>query len=309
MLSLALTMADPDSLSAAVAASALSEGEHSVDPASFGSIPALISYLRIEANLAEQRAKRLRDQADSIADHHGITEQDLEVYAHRPSELAPLDKNGRPKYKGRKRGRKPKEKQRKHNPDRKKRKHTGYTKFMQETFPIRKSEHPELKSKDLISMVARQWKELNDEERDVWKTKAAAGSSSSPTASSSAAPTIMTTKAEPTDSNGGRVAAATSSVLQRGRIKYGSSGSGRKVICKRVLPMRAMHDEFSAAAEAAAARDEDEDDDCDHDSEDDVDNDDEDNDVENEKEDDYDDDDDESDEVDDGNEEEDATWI
>jgi hypothetical protein len=42
-------------------------------------------------------------------------------------ESAPLDENGIPKYKGRKRGRKPKKRLRKRNPNAKKRSHTAYT--------------------------------------------------------------------------------------------------------------------------------------------------------------------------------------
>ena len=42
-------------------------------------------------------------------------------------EPAPLDENGIPKYKGRKRGRKPKKRLRKRNPNAKKRSHTAYT--------------------------------------------------------------------------------------------------------------------------------------------------------------------------------------
>ena len=44
-----------------------------------------------------------------------------------PYETAPLDENGVPKYKGKKRGRKPKKRLRKRNPHAKKRAHTAYT--------------------------------------------------------------------------------------------------------------------------------------------------------------------------------------
>ncbi len=77
-----------------------------------------------------------------------------------------------PKYKGKKRGRKPKEKKRKMNPDRPKRKHTGYTLFMQEIYPIAKSEYPNLSSKDLISMVAKRWNDLDLEAKAAWKDRA-----------------------------------------------------------------------------------------------------------------------------------------
>ena len=52
-----------------------------------------------------------------------------------PTELPPLDEKGQPKYKGKKRGRKPKVRKRKLQVDRPKRQHTGYALFMQETYP------------------------------------------------------------------------------------------------------------------------------------------------------------------------------
>jgi hypothetical protein len=89
-----------------------------------------------------------------------------------PTELPPLDEKGLPKYKGKKRGRKPKAKKRKTKPDRPKRKHTGYTFFMQEFYPSAKSEYPDLPSKDIISLVARRWKDLESDERTAWKERA-----------------------------------------------------------------------------------------------------------------------------------------
>lgn len=89
-----------------------------------------------------------------------------------PTELPPLDEKGLPKYKGKKRGRKPKEKKRKMNPDRPKRKHTGYTLFMQEMYPSAKSECPDLPSKDLISLVAKRWKDLGTDGKTAWKDRA-----------------------------------------------------------------------------------------------------------------------------------------
>jgi len=89
-----------------------------------------------------------------------------------PTELPPLDEKGLPRYKGKKRGRKPKPKKRRTKPDRPKRKHTGYTLFMQEVYPSAKSEYPELPSKELISLVARRWKELESDGRTAWKERA-----------------------------------------------------------------------------------------------------------------------------------------
>ena len=83
-----------------------------------------------------------------------------------------MDENGIPKYKGKKRGRKPKVRKRKMKADRPKRKHTGYTLFMQEKYPNVKTEHTDLPNKDLISLVAKQWKDLNAEEKTTWKERA-----------------------------------------------------------------------------------------------------------------------------------------
>jgi hypothetical protein len=116
------------------------------------STAALVAYLRCEADVSEMKAKRLRQQADALALEHG--EQHFLVVD--PSDMAPLDEFGVPKYKGagrecflkcgcmllalcshfnillgKKRGRKPKPRQRQHNPHRKKRAHTAYTLFVQ----------------------------------------------------------------------------------------------------------------------------------------------------------------------------------
>jgi hypothetical protein len=92
-----------------------------------------------------------------------------------PDQLPPLDENGIPKYKGKKRGRKPKYRKRKSNPNRRKRQHTAYTLFVQETYPGVKAANPELPSKDVISIVAKQWGNLLSlEEKREWKLKAVA---------------------------------------------------------------------------------------------------------------------------------------
>ena len=92
-----------------------------------------------------------------------------------PDQLPPLDENGIPKYKGKKRGRKPKYRKRKPNPNRRKRQHTAYTLFVQETYPGVKAANPELPSKDVISIVAKQWGNLLSlEEKQEWKLKAVA---------------------------------------------------------------------------------------------------------------------------------------
>lgn len=89
--------------------------------------------------------------------------------------MPPLDENGIPKYKGKKRGRKPKNRKRRANPNRRKRQHTAYTLYVQETYPGIKAANPHLASKDVISIVAKQWKmELSAEQRNQWKERAVA---------------------------------------------------------------------------------------------------------------------------------------
>ena len=89
--------------------------------------------------------------------------------------MPPLDENGVPKYKGKKRGRKPKPRKRKANPNRRKRQHTAYTFFVQETYPRIKEAYPEYASKDVISIVAKQWKhDISAHEKEQWKARARA---------------------------------------------------------------------------------------------------------------------------------------
>jgi hypothetical protein len=88
--------------------------------------------------------------------------------------MAPLDENGVPKYKGKKRGRKPKKRLRRvsKDPNRPKRQHTAYTFFVQENYPLCKNLNPAVPSKDLITIVAKQWSHLSDLERDEWRARA-----------------------------------------------------------------------------------------------------------------------------------------
>jgi len=167
---------------------------------------ALVAYLRSEADIADLRAQRLKEQADALAREYGI--QEFPILD--ASEMAPLDEFGVPKYKGvtvivimsvvlydehiiyctletkyltmyhppihtgKKRGRKPKPRQRHHNPNRKKRSHTAYTLFVQENHPVVRARYPDLQSKDIIGLVARQWATINEEEKQAWKQKAIA---------------------------------------------------------------------------------------------------------------------------------------
>ena len=134
----------------------------------------LVQYLRAEAEASEQRAKSLREQAARLSALHGITPDLQQRYEINPDELPPMDEHGVPKYKGRKRGRKPKVRKRKSNPDRRKRQHTAYTLFVQERYPGIREQHPGWPSKDLISLVAKQWAAVPAEEKKEWKQRAVA---------------------------------------------------------------------------------------------------------------------------------------
>jgi hypothetical protein len=63
---------------------------------------------------------------------------------------------------------------RKANPNRKKRKHTGYTLYMQEHYPAIKEANPEFASKDVITIVAKEWADLAANVKAEWKSRAAA---------------------------------------------------------------------------------------------------------------------------------------
>jgi HMG-box domain len=134
------------------------------------STAALVAYLRCEADISELKAKRLREQAAALAAEYG----DVNYTILEPEEMAPLDEHGIPKYHGRKRGRKARKRKRKHDPNRPKRQHTAYTLFVQENYPSIRNQYPELQSKDIIGLVARQWAEVSDLERQAWKQRAVA---------------------------------------------------------------------------------------------------------------------------------------
>lgn len=68
----------------------------------------------------QQQQQQQRHQQQLVVDHD-------EYLGCSPYEAAPLDENGIPKYKGKKRGRKPKKRVRRRNPNAKKRSHTAYT--------------------------------------------------------------------------------------------------------------------------------------------------------------------------------------
>jgi hypothetical protein len=104
-----------------------------------------IDFLRQEAIRIEFSAKRLRELANilesgssiknnntnnnsnNLRNDHGGHLPDDDLLVPSSYEAAPLDENGFPKYKGKKRGRKPKKRLRRRNPNAKKRAHTAYT--------------------------------------------------------------------------------------------------------------------------------------------------------------------------------------
>lgn len=58
---------------------------------------ALVAYLRSEADLADEKAKRLRAQAAALAEQFGVTEEIQAQYELRPDQLPPVDQNGVPR--------------------------------------------------------------------------------------------------------------------------------------------------------------------------------------------------------------------
>jgi hypothetical protein len=138
--------------------------------AAMGGTTALVAYLRCEADMSELKAKRLREQAAALA--HEFGDANFDVLE--PEEMAPLDENGVPRYRGRKRGRKARTRKRKHDPRRPKRQHTAYTLFVQENYQSIRTQYPELQSKEIIGLVARHWAAVSDLEKQAWKSRAIA---------------------------------------------------------------------------------------------------------------------------------------
>lgn len=133
---------------------------------------ALVAYLNMEAELSDLKAKRLREQADALAEEYG----DANFAIFHPEEMAPVDEFGVPRYKGKKRGRKARPRKRHHNPNKPKRQHTAYTLYVHETYPSVREQYPQYQSKDIISMVARSWQSVSDTDKAVWKQRAIATS-------------------------------------------------------------------------------------------------------------------------------------
>jgi HMG (high mobility group) box len=151
--------------------------DRTLSTAQMSSVESMLSFLCNEADSAEERAKRLRDQAKTLAEQFGI---DFDQFHRKLSQqdtsrdMAPLDEHGHPKYKGKKRGRKPRPRQRKHNPDREKRRHTGYTLFVQETHPLIKNDNLQATNAQIVSIVAKRWRDLSESQRRQWKARALA---------------------------------------------------------------------------------------------------------------------------------------
>lgn len=58
---------------------------------------ALVAYLRCEADMAELKAKRLRQQIHELVEQHGEPNWTI---VDNPGDMAPLNEFGMPKYKG-----------------------------------------------------------------------------------------------------------------------------------------------------------------------------------------------------------------
>ncbi|GFH47715.1 predicted protein [Chaetoceros tenuissimus] len=142
-----------------------------------------INYLRKEANNLEATARRLRDIANILEIRKNDLDQAIEGPKHEASinasleDGAPLDEHGKPKYNGKKRGRKPTKKRK-----RSKRGQTAYTLFVKDAYPKVKDEftsRPDVnkegvQSKDVINIIAQRWKETSAEEKLEWKHRAQA---------------------------------------------------------------------------------------------------------------------------------------
>mmetsp|Transcript_40148 Transcript_40148/g.60260 ORF Transcript_40148/g.60260 Transcript_40148/m.60260 type:complete len:143 (-) Transcript_40148:370-798(-) len=100
---------------------------------------AFIAYLRCEANLADERARSLRATAAAIEAH--ALQEDADH----------------------------KKQKRKREPKRPKRQQTAYTMFIQENYELVKKSNPTMSSKDITSIVAKQWANVSEEDKQVWK--------------------------------------------------------------------------------------------------------------------------------------------
>jgi HMG (high mobility group) box len=60
------------------------------------------------------------------------------------------------------------------DPTRPKRQHTAYTMYVTANYESIKENNPEIAPKEMISMVARQWAQVSEEEKEHWKQRAMA---------------------------------------------------------------------------------------------------------------------------------------
>jgi hypothetical protein len=133
---------------------------------------AFIAFLRVEASSSEDRARSLRATAAAIEAnaHEGKSSRGRECYFVAPklsSCLIPIIilrlhqscvARGRRK---RKRETKPKKA------------HTAYTLYVSENYEsIKKTHGADMPSKDIISIIARQWSQIDDQEKQAWQFRA-----------------------------------------------------------------------------------------------------------------------------------------
>lgn len=64
----------------AAAAAAAASGDAELSDENFNATAALVSYLRMEADLAEEKARRLRAQASILAQQFGVSTSAQEAY-------------------------------------------------------------------------------------------------------------------------------------------------------------------------------------------------------------------------------------
>mmetsp|Transcript_20913 Transcript_20913/g.29061 ORF Transcript_20913/g.29061 Transcript_20913/m.29061 type:complete len:179 (+) Transcript_20913:84-620(+) len=148
------------------------------------SAQAFIAFLRCEANQAEERGKALRATAAAIEANAG-------------NEV---------------------KKKRKRDANRPKRQHTAYTMFVQENYEsIKRNNDPNIGSKDIISIVARQWADTTEEEKQMWKARAIMSSKDGVSSTAATEETIAAAAA---------AAAAVTDGMEEGLLDGGSAEDG-----------------------------------------------------------------------------------
>lgn len=60
------------------------------------------------------------------------------------------------------------------DPNRPKRQHTAYTMYVTTNYESIKENNPDIAPKEMISMVARQWAQVSEEEKEHWRQRAMA---------------------------------------------------------------------------------------------------------------------------------------